>query len=235
MPAPPNNMVKEVRFSGKGLEAVSPEEKGKVSGGFGDTKKVLILVGLGVVALGVVVYQFTSGDGPAPAEAKTTEPAKAVPATSETAAEPVPTTSKPEGNDSDDDTLSVDRVEDLVREFDTYVQQRQVPLTGLRVNPFEVAQVARARAAEENAQDESDAEAEAEARRRRVLRAAANLKLGSVLIAGDERTAVIQGRLYHVGDIIEGMRVASIAPGHVMLTYEGETVTLRLHPEDTIP
>ena len=76
---------------------------------------------------------------------------------------------------------------------------------------------------------------EAEARRRRVLEAAANLKLGSVLIAGNERTAVIQGRLYHVGDVVEGMRVAAIAPSHVMLTYEGETVTLRLHPADRMP
>jgi len=235
MPTPPN-MVKEVHLSDKGLEAVSPNEKGKVTGGFGDTKKVLVLAGLGVVAVGLVAYQFVGGGGPAPAEAKTTKPAE--PSSAAAATEITESVLNPGESlaaESKDDGLSVERVEDLVREFDTYVQQRQVPLSGLRVNPFVVAQVALAKAAEEDAQGQSDAEAEAEARRRRVLEAAANLKLGSVLIAGNERTAVIQGRLYHVGDVVEGMRVASIAPSHVMLTYEGETVTLRLHPADRMP
>jgi len=226
--------VTDVRFSKKGLEAGG--QKGKVQGGFGDTKKVLMLVGLVVVAGGVVAYQFVGGSGPAPAKANTTPPevpgAQTVsPAAVNAAVKQVDTPAAPPQQDN----LSVDRVESLVRTFDTYVQDRQIPLRHLRVNPFQVVRVVKVEAGQDEIQKQADAEAEAEARRQRILQAAAELKLGAVLIAGTTRTAVIEGRLYRVGDVVEGMRVAAIRRDHVTLAYEDQTVDLRLRPETPTP
>jgi len=226
----------DVRLSKKGLE--SPSGKGKVQGGFGDTKKVLVLVGLAVVALGVVAYQFIGGSGPTPAKAKTKAappPAAATPALSATETSAALKAVEGAASGNKEDGLSVDRVENLVRKFDTYVQERQIPLASLRVNPFQVVRTATIEPAEQAAREQADAEAEAEARRQRILQAASQLKLGTILIAGTARTAVIGGRLYQVGDVVEGMRVDAISRDHVTLAYDGDTVDLRLRPESRSP
>jgi len=106
-----------------------------------------------------------------------------------------------------------------------------VPLAGLHVNPFEVSQVAATKAQQQTKDEQSDAQAEVEARRQRILTAAADLKLGAVLIAGAERTAMIGGKLYHVGDEVGGLRVMAIEPDGVTLAFEGERVSLRLRPD----
>jgi len=238
MPGSVPQKVTDVRISKKGLE--SPSQKARVQGGFGDTKKVLILAGLGLVAVGIVAYQFVGGSGPAPAEASPTAPA-APTAPAVPAAAPAEAKAALEGIDahpaeSGEDGLSVERVESLVHKFDTYVEERQIPLAGLRVNPFTVVRAEQVGAAEKaEARAEANAEAEAEARRRRILQAAAGLKLGAVLIAGTTRSAIIEGRLYHVGDVVEGMRMAAIRRDHVTLAYEDQTVTLRLRPETQMP
>ncbi len=239
MASPGDQQLTDVRLSKKGLE--SPSQKGKVQGGFGDTKKVVALAVLGIVALGVVGYQFLGGGGPAPAEAKMVNPAAggAAPALPPSGASQVSAVlermDQPPAKKGEDG-LSVEQVEALVRKFDTYVEERQIPLSNLRVNPFQVVRVAKVEAPEDvKARAEANAEAEAEARRRRILQAAAQLKLGAVLIAGTTRSAIIEGRLYHVGDVVEGMRVAAIRRDHVTLAYENEQVDLRLRPEQAMP
>jgi hypothetical protein len=248
MATPPTPKADDVRLSKKGLE--SPSQKGKVQGGFGDTKKVLILAGLGVLALGVVAYQFLGGSGPAPAKANTAAPAAPAAPATPSAATPTPAAATPATDDVDamlagvghaasrdgTDGLSVERVEGLVSKFDTYVEERQIPLTGLQVNPFQVVRAPKVHPTENaRARAEANAEAEAEARRQRILQAAAELKLGAVLIAGPTRSAIIAGRLYHEGDVVEGMRVAAIKRDHVTLAYQDQTVDLRLRPEMSTP
>jgi len=223
----------EVQISDKGLEAVSPADRGRISSGFGDKKQVGVLVVLGVVAVAVVVWQFASGDSPQAAAASTTA-SKAV-STSAPAIGAAAVESALKKFDAaavqDNHGLSVDRVEALVRKFDTYVQDRQVPLAGLRVNPFEVTAVATVQAEQKVETLQSDAEAEAEARRQRLLTAAANLKLGAILIAGAKRTAMIGGKLYHVGDEVGGLRVLAIEPDGVTLALEDARIRLRLRPD----
>jgi hypothetical protein len=242
MASPEAPKVSDVRLSKKGLE--SPSQKGKVQGGFGDTKKVIILASLGLIALAVVAYQFLGGSGPAPAKAGPVKDAKA---TATPAAAPAAATAASTDvaavldglatpDTGGDDGLSVERVENMVRQFDTYVEQRQIPLASLQVNPFQVVRADEVEVQESRqAQEQASAEAEAEARRQRILQAASQLKLSTVLIAGATRTAVIEGRLYHVGDVIEGMRVAAIGRDNVTLTYEDQTVDLRLRPELSAP
>jgi len=234
MPSPSGQKLTDVRLSKKGLK--SPSQKGKVQGGFGDTKKVVILSTLGLVAVGVIAYQFLGGSGPAPAKAKAVTPKVTPPPAGASAMQAeVQSALKAAGDAASkhkgENGLSVERVESLVRKFDTYVEERQIPLTDLRVNPFEVVPTAHAETnVDGRTQSEVNAEAEAEARRQRILQAAGQLKLGAVLIASTTRTAVIGGRLYRVGDVVEGMRVAAIERDHVTLAYETETVSLRLRP-----
>jgi len=235
MPSPVSRKSSDLRLSKKGLERRSG--KGKVQGGFGDTKKVVVLAGLGLLAVGLMAYQFIGGSSPSPAKAGAAPAAPTTSAAATTAStneiDAVLEEAGGQASDGEEDGLSVERVERLVRKFDTYVQERQIPLTGLRVNPFQVMRTVRAEAAQEKAQQQADAEAEA--RRQRILQAAAGLKLGAVLIAGSTRTAIIEGRLYHVGDVVEGMRVAAIGRDHVTLAYADRTVNLRLRPETPTP
>jgi len=228
----PEDMT-DVQISEKGLEAVSPGDRGKIPSGFGDKKKVIILAALGTVAAAVVIWQFASGDSPQAAAASTTA-SKAAGASAPTmGAAAVESALKQFDTASaqDSDGLSVERVEALVRKFDTYVQERQVPLAGLRVNPFEVTQAAAAKAERKTEDVRSDAAAEAEARRQQVLAAAADLKLGAILIAGAERTAMIGGKLYHVGDEVGGLRVVAIESDRVTLALDDERISLRLRPD----
>jgi len=104
-----------------------------------------------------------------------------------------------------------------------------VPLAALRANPFQVEAPTQDAAAV--AEPERDLEAETEARRQQMLKAARNLKLGAVLIAGGERSVIIGGRLYRVGDVVEGLRIAAVQSDYVTLAFENETVELRLRPE----
>jgi len=226
---PPN--ANQVRISGKGLEAVPAGTGGKVSGGFGDKKKVIILLVLGAVACAIVAYQFLGGKGPKPAAAKTSKTTKAAGQggmSTDAVSAALKQLDAPRAK-SGDDVLSVDRVENLVNKFDTYVQERQVPLAALRANPFQVEAPTQDAAAV--AEPERDLEAETEARRQQMLKAARNLKLGAVLIAGGERSVIIGGRLYRVGDVVEGLRIAAVQSDYVTLAFENETVELRLRPE----
>ena len=72
--------------------------------------------------------------------------------------------------------------------------------------------------------------AEAVARRAQMLEAARALKIGSILIVGDGRKAIVGGKLCAVGDTIQGLCVHAIDPDCVTLSFEGETVELRLRP-----
>jgi len=239
------------RMSEKGLEPIAAGDeqgrRGKSHGtGFGDAKKVALLVGLAVAAAGVVAYQFTRGGGPQvavaspPAAAGAPDAAVAV-AAGAPAPPPAEVDSvlqqieRPDAA-TGEEGLSLAQVEQLVKQFDGYVERRQVPLQSLLANPFEVRlpeppkpQVALGAAA---AKDEpTPAETAAAARKQQIHDAASRLALGSVLVTGQRRWATISGKLCRVGDAAEGFRVQAIEPDHVVLTCEDETVNLRLRPE----
>lgn len=219
----------QVRVGKEGIEAV-PKGGSAVKAGFGDRKKVLTLAVLLTVGAGVAAYQFLGGSGPK--EAAAVSVSAPVPGSLPAGATDVERVLEhldagPQNEAGQD--LSVDRVEEIVNTFDTYVQTRQVLLEGLRVNPFAVVRSESQQDEQEQAQ--ADEEAEAEARRSRMVDAARALKVGSILIVGDERKAIVGGKLCQVGDTIEGFRVEAIDADCVGLSIEGETVELRLRPE----
>jgi len=217
----------KVRVGKEGIEAV-PKGGSAVKAGFGDRKKVLTLAVLLTVGAGVAAYQFLGGSGPKKAAAVSVS-APGGRADGATNVESVLEHLDAGPQNEAEQDLSVDRVEEIVNTFDTYVQTRQVLLEGLRVNPFAVVRSEAQQDAQEQAQ--ADEEVEAEARRRRMLDAARALKVGSILIVGDERKAIVGGKLCQVGDTIEGFRVEAIDTDCVRLSVEGETVELRLRPE----
>ena len=56
------------------------------------------------------------------------------------------------------------------------------------------------------------------------------LVLGSIMVAGDKRWAVINGKLCSVGNTVSGCRVEAIEADRVRLSRDGETVDLLLKP-----
>ena len=216
--------------------AEDPEPVATAKGGFRDKKKVVVLLVLALVGAGIVGYQFIGGKSPQAA-------------TADTAGAPLPVsalTGDPSNVDSvlnqlkakSQDSTSVTGVEELVRRFDTYVQDRQVPLNQLHMNPFEVvipkavpAPGEPASAATTLAAAEATQEAKTESSKKRVRDLAASLTLGSVMLVGNRRMAVISGKLCTVGDYIGALHVERIESERVVLACDGEQVELRLRPK----
>jgi hypothetical protein len=225
--------LNQYRMSETGLEPLTSKhdrDLGSQQAKFGlkDTRKVIVLVCLVVVGGGVVAFQFLRGRSPATAVASVTSSSAVSPgATSvgeiDSVLQRLDTTSA----DPKQGDVSVVRVEQLVREFDGYIRQRQVPLSQLHANPFQVTS-AKVEAKAETDQKEAAAASAEEARRRQVLEAGARLTLGSVLVSGEKRFAVISGKVCTVGDVVCGFQVQQIEPNRVVLACEGETVTLAL-------
>lgn len=211
-----------------GLSDGEEQLQPKVASGFQDKKKVVILLVLLLVGGAVIAYQFTTGEGPALAAADTT----AGPAAPAKTAEVESVLARIEAGSAatGDQELSVDRVEELVKRFDTYVRERQVGLNGLRVNPFAVVQTA-GKPEEEAAKVKVAAGNATEQRSRRMHDALARLKVGSILLTGRGRVALIGGKLCRVGDVTEGFRVEAIEADGVTLSFDGQTTDLRLRPE----
>jgi len=216
------------------------EPSAKVNPGFGDKKKVVVLVLLMAVGGGIGAYQFLRAKGPSEAAAATPaalpapaglSPSGAAPGSIEAALNHLGATPQGAAND----LLSVDRVETLVRKFDTYVQDRQVPLSGLRVNPFAVARTAAPSAAPASALPVTAPDAEVDTRRTKARGVAVRLSLGSIMIVGSRGMAVINGKLCQTGDSIEGCQVEVIEPERVVVVCEGERVELNLHANNPTP
>ena len=226
--------LNQYRMSEAGLEPLTSNKHDRDLGprqakfGLKDTRKVIVLVCLVVVGGGVVAFQFLRGRSPATAGACITSTSAVSPgATSvgeiDSVLQRLDTTSA----DPKQGDVSVVRVEQLVREFDGYIRQRQVPLSQLHANPFQVTS-AKVEAKSEINQKEAAAAAAEEARHRQILVAGARLTLGSVLVSGEKRFAVVSGKVCTVGDVVYGFQVQQIEPNRVVLVCEGETVTLAL-------
>jgi len=223
------------RMSDSGLEPVATERRSARArpggSGLGDKKKLVVLLALAVVGAGVVGYQFLGGGSVKQAAAVTAVGAAAPIANPQDIEAILKGFDGAEARGAKD--LTVDRVEELVKKFDGYVAERQVPLKDLRAGPFSVEIAPKAQAAETveskpRAIQASDPVAEARAKAQRIRDAASRLVLGSILVAGSSRLAIINGNLCRVGDVVEEFQVGAIEPDQVRLSSEGETVDLRL-------
>jgi len=225
------------RMSDAGLEPTAPERRqGRArNGGSGlkDKKKAIILVVLAVAGAGIAGYQFLGGGTPKEAAAVTTLSGAAPVAD----LQDIETALK--GFDSVDASgakdFTVTQVEELVKKFDGYVAERQVPLKDLRPNPFAVAVEPKTEGEAAATQGQaptqtaaSDPAAEARAKAQRISEAASRLVLGSVLVAGNSRLAMINGNFCRVGDMVEGFAIAAIESDKVRVTSEDVTVDVRL-------
>jgi hypothetical protein len=224
-----------IRMTGGGLE-VSTEDIDTPPAarlGLRDTKKLGILLALGLVAAGVVAYQFMGGSGPTPATAAPSASnataasgaaLPAIPAATGSAANP--------GAATADEELSVENVEKLVKEFDGYVKARQVPVAQLRTSPFRT----KAKAAPKTAPAEAGVAVPASstvAEEPDVPKAKPmpKLTLGSIMVSGDKRWAVINGRLCSVGSLVAGCRVDLIETDRVTVSRQGDALTLQINPK----
>lgn len=225
-----------LRMSDRGLEAAA-DEGGEDAPASAEKKKYVILAVLLVVGVGVMGYQFLGIGGPKEADAETA--ALAAGQADPSAVESVLSQLDVQAKASDAEATSVARVETLVKEFDTYVRDRQVPLGNLQANPFTVvvlkeekpaagASDTSAPAPAVNADD--DPEVQAAARAKAVREAASRLVLGSIVVAGDQRLVVVCGKLCRRGDKVDGFTVERIEADRVVVARDGVTVTLLLKP-----
>jgi hypothetical protein len=75
---------------------------------------------------------------------------------------------------------------------------------------------------------EGPAEPGPEERERAIRTSAKNLAVGSILVGGPRAMAVINGRIYEIGDTVAGFRVGAIEPSRVLVDRDGVTVELCL-------
>jgi len=221
----------QYRMSSKGLEPLTEEDEGDLNChsrklGLNDKKKVVTLAVLLVLGCGVVAFQFLRGRSPKPAVAVVSGMPSAQ--LSAGAGEIESVLKRLEATAPGQDDVSVTRVEELVKEFHNYVRQRQVPLGDLGVNPFLVVV-----AQEEHAAEAQEAAEEA-LRRQQIRKAAAQLTLTSIVVAGEKRLARVSGEVCGVGDKVQGFRVERIEPSCVVLVCEGETVKLTLFEKPNV-
>lgn len=222
---------KGFRMSDGGLEPVGANGREKPrSTGFGDKKKVAFLVALLAVGGGVAAYQILKGGSPQVAVARPAESpgAGAIGPMAGVRAEAAAATAALATPADSDDGLSVARVEQLVKEFESYVTARQTPAKNLQANPFTVCPV-KVKKVEGRPLPQSDAAYEEVSVRRQKLReTAGGLVLGSVMVAADRRMAVINGKVCTVGSRVKGFVVEAIDPDLVRVSADGDTVDLRL-------
>jgi len=194
---------------------------------------VIVLCALFLVGIGVVAYQFLRTSGPrqaaaSPASSNAASPAGNHPGGASEIDAAIQELDGSAGGEQQD-AFTVVRVEHLVKEFDTYVQSRQVPLAGLRVNPF---QVTKAEPSLESTTQKGAPKVpevnEEEARKEKLRAAAAGLKVGSILVSGQSRLVVLNGNVYRVGDKVEGFSVDAIEANRVVLSAEEMSFELRL-------
>jgi hypothetical protein len=225
------------RMSDGGLEPVAVERRSGHSrtagSGLRDKKKVAILIVLAIAAVGFAAYQFLGGASPKEAAAVTTLGGAASVADLPDVEAALKGFDGAEAGGAKD--MTVARVEELVKKFDGYVAERQVPLKDLRSNPFAVAVEPKAQKVEAETgfsaapqAAASDPAVEARAKTQRIRESASRLVLGSVLVAGNSRLAMINGSFCRVGDVVEGFQVAAIEADRVRVSSEGETVDVCL-------
>ena len=213
-----------------------PVESGKKKS---DKTKSVILAVLAVVAIGVVAWQFLHAKGPQSAAAATTVDAAGAAAPSGTSDIDAVLRKMNDPGDDEAKGFTVSRVEQLVKEFDTYVRHRQIAATDLRANPFQVVVEAPPPApveAKAPTKPVDDGKAAAEdARKARLREAGARLKLGSILVSAQSRMAVINETVCVTGDVVEGFRVESIDCDRVVLSSEKYQVELKMFDREADP
>jgi len=176
-----------------------PGKKGPPSRG------TLMLAGLGVLLAGVIYFMYFRG-GPSAASAAELAPAAGPDTTVKTFL------ADGEGHVKLMQQM-LQNTDKVVQRFRTYPAQTQVPLTGLRTNPF--------RALVPKAKPENESEAAAKRRREEERDAAAvavaKLKLQSVLQGRSTQACMINGKMYQRGQEIDTFTVEQINTGSVIV------------------
>jgi hypothetical protein len=113
--------------------------------------------------------------------------------------------------------------EKVVQRFRAYPEKTQVPLASLRANPF------RAKAAGSDDPNKtydpkaSKSETEQAERRAAATDAAKKLRLQSIFSSGSTKACLLNGKLYRLGQEVDGFKIEDIDPKHIIVTtLDGE-------------
>lgn len=174
-----------------------------------EKKKVMILVVLAVLACAVFGWRFLQGKGPEAASGALSNSPFVDEAASLLAELDVPASEV--GVDAPG-SLNVD---EIVRRFYEYSEKRQVPLADLPVDPFAdfVAQLSPPKPVEEETAEVFE-------------EPPPEIVLGGILVGPNGRTAILDGQLYHEGEMIKEYLVQRIDLETVLLVRGKDTMTL---------
>jgi len=112
-------------------------------------------------------------------------------------------------------------VDEIVRRFYEYSEKRQVPLADLPVDPFAdfVARLSPPKPVEEETAEVFE-------------EPPPKIVLGGILVGPNGRTAILDGRLYHMGEMIKEYLVQRIDLETVLLVRGKDTMTLTTREGD---
>ena len=112
--------------------------------------------------------------------------------------------------------------EKVVQRFRQYPTDTQIPLTSLRSNPFRLLPPKGDEPVVRHADPEGDREAVRQKERKAAATdAAQKLRLQSIFSSGTTKACLINGKLYRLGQQVDGFTIEEIEPTHVIVSmYE---------------
>ena len=113
--------------------------------------------------------------------------------------------------------------EKVVQRFRAYPEKTQVPLTALRNNPFRIKPPTGDEPVVRTDPRAGREEIEKAERRAAATDAAKKLRLQSIFSSGSTKACLMNGKLYRLGQDVEGFKIEEIEPKHVIVSmFEGE-------------
>ena len=113
--------------------------------------------------------------------------------------------------------------EKVVRRFRTYPEKTQIPLAGLKNNPFRLKPPTGDEPARPTDSKMDREENDRLERKAAATDAAKKLRLQSIFSSGSTKACLMNGKLYRLGQEVEGFKIEEIDPKHVVVSmFDGE-------------
>ena len=111
----------------------------------------------------------------------------------------------------------------VVQRFRAYPEKTQVPLVGLKGNPFRIKPPGDDEPAKTFDPKAGREETERAERKAAATDAAKKLRLQSIFSSGSTKACLMNGKLYRLGQEVDGFKIEEIDPKHVIVSmFDGE-------------
>lgn len=125
--------------------------------------------------------------------------------------------------------LMLQKTETVVNRFRAYPSTKQVPLEDLRTNPFHFGRAKAAKADLDDAAVKRQRQEQIDS----ILAAAKQLRLQSILIGGEHKSCIIDGKVYTQGQIVGRFTLLEIGSRSIIVQSDGVRLEIAMpleHP-----